>query len=132
VTREMLSPFAPLAGVGAVERPAAPGQMESHYAPGTPLRLLAPGEPPLPRAGLRCGLLGWQRDPGGFEQVEILSRQGDLREGAAALFAALRRLDAAGLDCLLAEPVPETGLGVAIMDRLRKAAAPVAWRKEIL
>jgi L-threonylcarbamoyladenylate synthase len=56
--------------------------------------------------------------------TEVLSPSGDLREAAATLFAKLRRLDEAGLDLILAEPVPEIGLGVAIMDRLRKAAAP--------
>ena len=54
--------------------------------------------------------------------MEILSAAGDLREAAATLFAKLRRLDDAGLDLILAEPVPEAGLGIAIMDRLRKAA----------
>jgi len=58
----------------------------------------------------------------GFETVEVLSASGDLREAATRLFAAMRRLDEAGLDIILAEPVPETGLGVAILDRLRKAA----------
>jgi len=132
VTRERLAEFAPLAEAGAIERPAAPGQMESHYAPGTPTRLLAAGERPEPVPGVRSGLLAWRggEGTGGFEKVEILSPSGDLREAAARLFAALRRLDGAGLERLLIEPVPEEGLGVAIMDRLRKAAAPVAWRKE--
>jgi L-threonylcarbamoyladenylate synthase len=52
----------------------------------------------------------------------VLSRDGDLREAAANLFAAFHRLDALHLDLILAEPVPETGLGTAIMDRLRRAA----------
>ena len=47
----------------------------------------------------------------------------DLREAAATLFAKLRRLDEAGLEVIYAEPVPEVGLGLAIMDRLRKAAS---------
>jgi L-threonylcarbamoyladenylate synthase len=55
--------------------------------------------------------------------VEILSSRGDLREAAANLFACLHRLDRSGTDMILAEPVPEEGLGAAIMDRLRKAAA---------
>jgi L-threonylcarbamoyladenylate synthase len=54
--------------------------------------------------------------------VEVLSRDGDLREAAIHLFAALHRLDALGLDLILADPVPETGLGLAIMDRLRRAS----------
>jgi L-threonylcarbamoyladenylate synthase len=55
--------------------------------------------------------------------MEALSPDGDLRRAAANLFACLHRLDALGLDLLLAEPLPEIGLGLAIMDRLRKAAA---------
>ncbi len=59
----------------------------------------------------------------GFQRVEVLSPTADFREAAATLFAKLRRLDEAGLDRIVAEQVPETGLGLAIMDRLRKAAA---------
>ena len=58
-----------------------------------------------------------------YSAVEILSSRGDLREAAANLFACLHRLDRSGTDMILAEPVPEEGLGAAIMDRLRKAAA---------
>ncbi|MBI5395787.1 MAG: threonylcarbamoyl-AMP synthase [Verrucomicrobia bacterium] len=102
--------------------PASPGMMESHYAPRTPLRLM---DPKLTLVG-RVGLLAFSetRAVPGFAAVETLSASGDLREAAANLFAALRRLDAAGLDLIVAEPVPEQGLGVAIMDRLRKAAWP--------
>ena len=55
--------------------------------------------------------------------VEYLSVDGDLRMAATRLFASLRRLDEAGLDLIIAEPVPEVGLGRAIMERLRRAAA---------
>jgi L-threonylcarbamoyladenylate synthase len=108
----------------------APGQLMSHYAPRTPLRLQYPGvhfrfarsgEEPV----LRVGSLAF-REPskeGRFTCEEILSPSGDLREAAATLFAKLRRLDEAGLDLIMAETVPERGLGIAIMDRLRKAAA---------
>jgi L-threonylcarbamoyladenylate synthase len=62
--------------------------------------------------------------PGQFHAVEVLSPTGDLREAAQYLFAALRRLDALGLDRIYAEPCVETGLGLAIMDRLRRCATP--------
>ena len=65
-------------------------------------------------------------DCSGLAAVDILSEKGDLREAAANLFAAIRRLDAQRLDLIIAEPVPETGLGRAIMDRLRRAAVGVA------
>ena len=57
-----------------------------------------------------------------FCDVEVLSPEGDLREAAVNLFAAIRRLDALNLDVILAESVPEVGLGRAIMDRLRRAS----------
>jgi L-threonylcarbamoyladenylate synthase len=110
-------------------RPAAieaPGQLKSHYAPRTPFQIVQPGvhrryygPPP------RIGSLAF-RSPSTFTEFaceEILSPTGDLREAAATLFAKMRRLDEAGLDLIIAEPVPERGLGIAIMDRLRKAAA---------
>ena len=56
------------------------------------------------------------------EMVEVLSPMGDLREAAANLFSCLHRLDKAELDIIYAEPVPESGLGRAIMDRLRRAS----------
>ena len=104
----------------------APGQMLSHYAPLTPLRLLPQKLDFLPPAAgkRRLGILAFSRAPDGahYAKVEILSTTEDLREAAATLFAKLRRLDEAGLDLIYAESVPEQGLGIAIMDRLRKAA----------
>ena len=109
-------------------RPEAPGQLASHYAPGTRLFLIDHATELTPGSGVRAGLLAWKRVPkhdyGRFAQVEWLSEKGDVREAAAGLFAKLRRLDEAGLDVILAEKLPETGLGQAIMDRLRKAAHP--------
>ncbi len=92
----------------------APGRLPQHYAPRTPLLLNSN------LVGPRIGLLAFQRSRPGFGQVEVLS--GDLTEAAAQLFAALRRLDAAGLDAIVADAVPEIGLGRAIMDRLRRAS----------
>jgi len=108
------------------DRPSAPGQMTRHYATRTRLEIsrgddmtaVAPG-------GERIGLLTLKApsEPARYAAVEILSPNGDLREAAANLFAALRRLDSLGLDRLVAHPVPEVGLGIAIMDRLRRCAA---------
>jgi len=110
---------------GNSERPEAPGQMRRHYATRTPLRVLGEHEQLMePAPGERVGLLTFlSREPGGFSSVEVLSATGSLREAAANLFSALRRLDSLGLDRLVACPVPETGLGKAIMDRLRRCAA---------
>jgi L-threonylcarbamoyladenylate synthase len=120
VTPADLAEFGSVELAGAGSRPAAPGQLKSHYAPRTPLRFLDDREE-IP-AG-RIGLLAWKDRPAPeFAACEALSKRGDLREAAANLFAALRSLDGLELDLILAEPVPETGLGLAIMDRLRKAA----------
>ena len=110
-------------------KPQAPGQLKSHYAPRTPLALVDDSARWTPeRAGLRCGLLGMSprkdADYARFDRVEWLSPSGDLREAAATLFARLRRLDEAGLDAIVAERIAEEGLGIAIMDRLRKASHP--------
>ncbi len=125
ITAEDLQPFAETVAVANRSAlPNAPGQMKSHYAPATPLQLLRPDERPAGDPRRRLGLLAWCSgdDARGFQAVEILSRTGDLREGTATFFAKLRLLDSAGLDLIVAEHVPEDGLGIAINDRLRKAA----------
>ncbi len=107
-------------------RPASPGQLLRHYSPTTRLVLTTDELPADEIAGnRRVGLLSFQRpiSAAGFCATETLSEQGCLREAAVNLFAALRRLDALGLDYIVARPVPETDLGHAIMDRLRRAAA---------
>jgi L-threonylcarbamoyladenylate synthase len=58
----------------------------------------------------------------GYAVIEVLSQNGNLLEAATNLFAALRRLDNAGLERIVVTPVPERGIGRAIMDRLRRAA----------
>jgi L-threonylcarbamoyladenylate synthase len=108
---------------GSSDRPEAPGQMTRHYATRTPLKLLEADEVPVP-SGSRVGLLAFTPPlhPEGYAAVEVLSNTGDLREAAANLFAALRRLDALGLEIIAACPFPERDLGIAIMDRLRRGA----------
>ncbi len=106
------------------ERPLGPGQLPSHYAPATPLRLLAgPAGPGSGRAGR--ALLAFREAPPrhAYGAVEVLSAQGDAVEAAARLFECLHRLDARALSGIDAEPAPEAGLGRAINDRLRRAAA---------
>jgi len=112
---EVLGPLAS-GGVGIL---AAPGMLESHYAPGLPLRLDAT------QARGREALLAFGPDePGGFVETLNLSVTGDLAEAAANVFACLRRLDRPGRDGIAVMPIPERGLGRAINDRLRRAAAP--------
>jgi L-threonylcarbamoyladenylate synthase len=109
------------ASVGAAL--VAPGQLERHYATSTPLRILS-GRATGPGRSGRVGLLAFSGAPAlGFAAVEVLAPDGQPATAAANLFAALHRLDARGLDLLLAEPCSEVGLGSAIMDRLRRCAA---------
>jgi L-threonylcarbamoyladenylate synthase len=104
-------------------KPQAPGQLTRHYATKTPLVLAYESTENL-QPGERAGLLTLRRPraPQKYLAVEILSPSGDFREAASNLFRALRRLDSLGLDRIIARPIAETGLGLAIMDRLRRCS----------
>ncbi len=102
---------------------ASPGLLPWHYAPRAPLRLAAaPSD--VPEGSADEGLLwyGSATPPRGYGRLENLSPAGDPREAAANLFAALHRLDAAGIGNIVAVRVPGEGLGRAINDRLEKAS----------
>ncbi|HEX8481604.1 MAG TPA: L-threonylcarbamoyladenylate synthase [Allosphingosinicella sp.] len=98
------------------ERIEAPGQMRSHYAPGKPLRLNATRAPPDE----------WLIGFGAVSGDDSLSSSGDLAEAAARLFDALHRADAGPHPRIAVAPIPNEGIGVAINDRLERAAAPRA------
>ena len=101
------------------ERPTSPGQLASHYAPRASLRLDA--------TEIRDGeaLLAFGAEiPVHKGPCINLSRKGNLREAASKLFAALRELDASGAPNIAVMPIPKQGLGEAINDRLKRAAAP--------
>ncbi|MCY3001567.1 MAG: L-threonylcarbamoyladenylate synthase [Planctomycetota bacterium] len=102
--------------------PAAPGMLAAHYAPRTPLELGDLNALLAQHAHERVAVLAFERARPAFAS-RVLSRSGDLAEAARNLFAALRELDASGAERILAEPAPEQGLGRAINDRLRRAAA---------
>ena len=104
------------------KKPQAPGQLPYHYAPNTRLKVVQQEQMDL-NTRKKAGFLFFQM-PKKYPrsaQYEVLSKLGMLDEAATNLFAALHKLDAAGLEIIYAEPVPEEGLGRAIMDRLRKA-----------
>ncbi len=104
------------------KKPLAPGCLKKHYAPAAKLRIIKPGSRVEP--GPRAAYLAFSRKPAGrFAAVKVLSRSGDLREAAAGLFRALHALEISGARVIYAEEVPGHGLGRAIMDRLRRAAA---------
>ena len=106
------------------DSPVAPGMLPRHYAPRTPIVLDWNEKNPDFYKDKNIGLLAFQEPKNilKFHSVEVLSKKGDMREAAANLFSAIRRLDGLNLDLIVAEPIPEIGLGRAIMDRLRRAS----------
>lgn len=107
---ELLGPEADVTAAGGIE---APGQLASHYAPGKPVRLNAEA------AAADEFAIGFGAQPGDVN----LSPSGDLAEAAARLYECLHRGAAAAQPRIAVAPVPETGIGAAINDRLRRAAA---------
>ena len=113
VTADMLASVLPdVTASRPTDAITAPGQLASHYAPTKPLRLDAmtadPGE--------------WLIGFGPIAGDDTLSAAGDAIEAAATLFAALHRADASPRSAIAVAPVPDTGIGIAINDRLRRAA----------
>jgi L-threonylcarbamoyladenylate synthase len=115
---ELEAVLGPIERAGPGEAPRAPGMLASHYAPSVPVRLeartVAPNE-----ALLAFG----PGAPAGAARSLSLSPAGDLIEAAANLFACLRALDGPDVAANAVMPIPEHGLGLAINDRLRRAAA---------
>ena len=98
--------------------PHSPGRLKSHYAPSKPIRLNA--------SECRAGeaLLAFGEPLRGGKHALNLSERGDLKQAAANLFAMLRSLDREDVSGIAVMPIPNDGLGEAINDRLRRAAAP--------
>ncbi len=110
--------------------PVAPGQLTSHYAPGKRLILVSKDEEFQPEDGVRYGLLSYEgdsvlADSCDWDKVVIMSPgNGRLAEAAVRLFALMRQMDEdPEIDVIVAEELPENGIGAAMMDRLRRAAA---------
>ena len=108
LTAERLGVVLAAAGTGIT----APGQLASHYAPRQPLRMDA----------RTASLEEWHIGFGGVRGDRTLSASGDLDEAAAALFEALHEAQASERTSIAVAPIPERGVGVAINDRLRRAA----------
>ncbi|KAA3440139.1 L-threonylcarbamoyladenylate synthase [Rufibacter hautae] len=104
--------------------PAAPGMLSSHYSPRKKVLLGDISENLLKTDPARVGVISLQEifPEVPREQQIQLSASGDLSEAARSLFSALRTLDAQPIDLILAEPMPEHGLGLAINDRLQRAS----------
>lgn len=104
--------------------PKAPGMLKSHYAPTKPLYLGNPSLLLKQLEGKRIGFLGFMTP---FEELPsehqlLLSAQGDLREAATNLFSHMRAFEAMPVEAIIAEELPDFGLGKAINDRLRRAS----------
>ncbi len=131
VTKEDLQPFGKVEFANEVtEKTEVPGQIASHYAPSTPLRLLRSPEEFTPQPGKRYALLSYRGDAeDGYLpltdwhfSLTLSPGNGKLPEAAVRFFHCLRQLDECGADEIVAEPVPDRGMGVAILERLRRAA----------
>ncbi len=104
------------------EKPLSPGQLPKHYSPRTPVKIFKSLDEIKQNENI--GILLFKKTDVEIKakHIEILSESGDLVEAAGNLFSALHRLDEANVDIIYAQEVPEVGLGLAIMDRLRKAS----------
>jgi L-threonylcarbamoyladenylate synthase len=125
ISAEQLSEFGRIHIAARGGKIFAPGQLPTHYAPKTPLRLIDNAKTFTPEEKQRVGLLAWNAftpEEGRFATVRTLSEHQDLREAAANLFRSLRELDDLDLDLIVAERVPAQGLGAAILDRLERAS----------
>ena len=124
ITSEQLSKFGEVGIATVLEKISVPGQLSSHYAPKTPLRIVDNLKSFTPMTNERCALLAWTpiKNDERFVAIRNLSRQQHLREAAANLFRYLRELDALDVDLIVAERVPGEGLGAAILDRLQRAS----------
>jgi L-threonylcarbamoyladenylate synthase len=109
--------------VNASSNPKAPGQLASHYAPKKKLVLGDLNKLVKEYSNKKLGIIAFQQpvEAAGAEQI-VLSVRGSLDEAAQKLFASLRQLDRDDIELIVAETVPDSGIGKAINDRLRRAA----------
>lgn len=120
IAPDELRKVAPVREGGIVTDGVIPGALPFHYSPHTPL-ILTEGMPE--NTGKKEGRLYCSQPKSCGAGDGWLTTKGDMKEAAVRLFSELHRLDAMGLERIYVERVPEKGLGIAIMDRLRKAAA---------
>lgn len=120
---EAIGPIEWLSGGDSSETSRSPGLQERHYAPRTPLELRADGAArvmELVHQGKRVGWMTWGQAP---LQAVVERMPADPRAAAAALYAALHRLDLADLDCVIVDEPPKGDAWLALRDRLERAQA---------
>jgi len=120
-----------LAGGADAGAPRVPGSSRAHYAPATPLRLVADGQierlaGELSRGGTRIGVLAQRSPLGSFRHVTWVNAGTRVDSYAHDLYANLRTLDKAGASCLLVQEVAKDERWDAVRDRLERAAAATA------
>ncbi len=124
ITKEEIEKVLPYHALSEEEQNniVSPGMLKSHYSPGKPIYIQS--EKTIQHTDRsKAGILSFcGSDITGYQQVEILSPEKDLKTAAVNLFAAIHRLEDSDVSYIIAEQVPETGIGIAIMDKLRKAA----------
>ncbi|PYM00707.1 MAG: threonylcarbamoyl-AMP synthase [Verrucomicrobia bacterium] len=125
ITDEMLRPFGEVREQTSPVTVGAPGQLPTHYAPRTKLIVVESLREFSPPSGKGIGVLCFSSvgDATPFAVVRQLSERGDPRQAAANFFRMLRELDREDLDLIVAERLPEEGIGAAINDRLARASA---------
>lgn len=109
----------------STSNPKAPGQLSSHYAPRKPLMLGELSELLKRNSKARPALICFEKKLEGYDESSqfVLSESGSTVEAAQKIFGLLRDLDKSDFEIILAEPMPETGLGPAINDRLKRASS---------
>ena len=123
ITQEQLKKYGHVSSLGGFVN--TPGSLPGHYAPKKRLHILDSDIMSFPsktRVGFMTFNTYYKEIHHEITAVEVLSASGNLKEAAANFYGALRRLDESQAEVILAEPVPEEGIGVAIMDRLRRAS----------
>lgn len=100
----------------------SPGMLKSHYSPNKPIYIIDNEQPTLEERA-KAGLLSYSgTDCANYQIVDLLTPNRDLKTYAVNLFAAIHKMEESDVECIYAEAVPEVGVGIAIMDKLRKAA----------
>lgn len=123
ITKEDLTSVIPQSKqeISKTELLSSPGNIKSHYSPNKPLYIL--GEHPNNLNTKNAAFLSFGSKPEQeFKLIEYLSETADLREAAIKLFEKLHLLEDNDCEFIIAEPVTANGIGLAIMDRLRRAA----------
>lgn len=122
ITKEEIESIIPYYSEGKNDVITAPGMIKSHYSPNKPFYIL--NEKVKSRIDKsKAGIISFSgKDTEGFKRIIYLSETQDLSEAAANLFGAMHQLEELDVEIIVAEPVPEKGIGIAIMDRLKKAA----------